>query len=187
VQSPRSAPRGGDGSEGPRASAHGDLGADRHVRVVLAIELGAVTGRGFLRAVVFDSFLSPVFWLFLRRLRAARRWWCCRRTRPEQACWPYRVPLFPFTPLLFAAGSATVLMSSIGYVGLVRLRPQLRHAGTGAACCGRACAALARRRVAVTPVGYMISFETASIFFITSGVQRQVGSGEDVGPAGPRG
>jgi hypothetical protein len=28
------------------------------------------------------------------------------------------VPLFPFTPLVFAAGSAAVLMSSIGYVGL---------------------------------------------------------------------
>ena len=80
---------------------------------LLLIGWGAVTGRGFSAMV---DFLSPVFWLFLTLTGLALV--VLRRTRPDAAR-PYRVPLFPLTPLVFAAGSAAVLMSSIGYVGLV--------------------------------------------------------------------
>ena len=80
---------------------------------LLLIGWGAVTGRGFSAMV---DFLSPVFWLFLTLTGVALV--VLRRSRPDVAR-PYRVPLFPFTPLAFAAGSAAVLMSSIGYVGLI--------------------------------------------------------------------
>ena len=80
---------------------------------LLLIGWGAVTGRGFSAMV---DFLSPVFWLFLTLTGLALV--VLRRTRPDQVR-PYRVPLFPLTPLVFAAGSAAVLMSSIGYVGAV--------------------------------------------------------------------
>ena len=51
------------------------------------------------------DFLSPVFWLFLTLTGVALV--VLRRSRPDVAR-PYRVPLFPFTPLAFAAGSAAV-------------------------------------------------------------------------------
>ncbi len=80
---------------------------------LVLIGWGAFTKRGFSAMV---DYLSPVFWLFLTMTGVALV--VLRRTKPDVVR-PYRVPLFPFTPVVFALGSATVLVSSINYVGWV--------------------------------------------------------------------
>lgn len=81
--------------------------------VILAlIAFGAWQRNGF-RAMV--DYTAPVFWLFLllTTLSLIR----LRRLAPDRRR-PYSVPLYPATPLLFAAISGWLLYSSIAYTGV---------------------------------------------------------------------
>lgn len=93
----------------------------RHVPTAAILTQGAVSlllvgwaawrGTGFAAMV---DYMAPVYWLFLMLtgLSLIR----LRQKRPE-AERPYRVPLYPVVPLIFAGGCAYVLWSSILYVG----------------------------------------------------------------------
>lgn len=95
--------------------------SSRHVPPVAVITQGIVSlilvgwgawqGTGFAAMV---DYMAPVYWLFLTLtgLAVIR----LRRTHPD-AERPYRVPLFPIVPLVFAGGCAFVLWSSVVYVG----------------------------------------------------------------------
>lgn len=81
--------------------------------VALALVLlGTVTRNGF-RTMV--EFTTPVFWLFL--LLTAVSLLVLRRREPHVER-PFRVPLYPLTPLAFAAISGYMLYSSLAYTGL---------------------------------------------------------------------
>lgn len=79
--------------------------------VALALlALGDLTRGGFATMV---DYLSPVYWFFITLSGLAvivLRW------REPQAPRPFRVPLYPWLPLLFAGCSAYVLWSSLVYV-----------------------------------------------------------------------
>jgi basic amino acid/polyamine antiporter, APA family len=79
---------------------------------LLLVGLGAATRNGFETMV---EFTAPVFWLFfllagvsLLILRHSER----ERTRP------FRVPLYPLTPLVFCASSAYLLYASLVHTGV---------------------------------------------------------------------
>jgi len=72
---------------------------------------GAWTRGGFAAMV---DYMAPVYWLFLALAGLAL---VRLRQRQPDAVRPYRVPFYPLTPLLFAAGSGFVLIASIRYVG----------------------------------------------------------------------
>lgn len=80
---------------------------------LLLVGWGTATRGGFATMV---DYMAPVYWLFLTLTGLALL--ILRRSRPDVAR-PYRTPLFPLTPLLVAAGSAYVLVSSILYVGWI--------------------------------------------------------------------
>jgi hypothetical protein len=86
------------------------------ILVQTAVELaliawGAASGRGFATMV---DYLSPIYWLFLTMSGLAVV--ILRRRQPEVER-PYKVPLYPLLPLIFAAACAGVLYSSVVYVG----------------------------------------------------------------------
>jgi APA family basic amino acid/polyamine antiporter len=69
----------------------------------------------------FDTLLSctaPVFWLFF--LLTGVSLFRLRQTDPDRPR-PFRVPLYPFTPLLFCATCAYMLYSSVTYAGTLTL------------------------------------------------------------------
>ncbi len=72
---------------------------------------GALTGNGISTMVAYTA---PVFWLFmlLTALAVLRL-----RQRDPDALRPFRVPLYPLTPLLFAATCAGLFWSSVVYAG----------------------------------------------------------------------
>ena len=77
---------------------------------LLLVGFGTYTRGGFETMV---DYLSPVFWLFMTLSALAvivLRW------RYPHVRRPYRAPLFPLLPLLFALSSAYVLVSSLLYV-----------------------------------------------------------------------
>lgn len=74
------------------------------------VGLGDLTRGGFSTMV---DYLSPVYWFFLTLSGGALI--VLRRREPERAR-PFRVPLYPWTPLLFSACSAYVLWASLVYV-----------------------------------------------------------------------
>jgi len=76
------------------------------------VALGAVTRRGFETMV---EYTAPVFWFFF--LLAGVALFVLRRLEPD-APRPFRVPLYPLTPLLFCASSAYLLYSSLAYTGV---------------------------------------------------------------------
>ena len=80
---------------------------------LLLVGWGAWQGTGFAAMV---DYMAPVYWLFLllTGLALVR----LRQTRAETDR-PYRVPLYPVVPLIFAAGCGYVLYSSVVYVGWV--------------------------------------------------------------------
>jgi basic amino acid/polyamine antiporter, APA family len=59
------------------------------------------------------DYLSPVYWAFLTLSGAAL---IVLRRREPDAPRPFRVPLYPWLPLLFCACSAWLLWSSLVYV-----------------------------------------------------------------------
>ena len=76
------------------------------------------------------DYLSPVYWLFLTMTGISCS--CCGAAfRDAQR--PFRVPLYPYVPLVFIASSLYVFYSSLAYVRVGRSR--------ASACCSRARAA----------------------------------------------
>jgi len=73
--------------------------------------LGAWTRKGFETMV---EYTAPVFWLFL--LLTGLSLFTLRYTDPGVR--PFRVPLYPITPLLFCATSAYLLYASLVYTGI---------------------------------------------------------------------
>lgn len=76
------------------------------------IALGAATRRGFETMV---EYTAPVFWLFF--LLSGVSLFVLRRKEPGVAR-PFRVPLYPLTPILFCATCAYLLYSSLAYTGV---------------------------------------------------------------------
>jgi len=95
----------------------GAAGVPRNAMVVQAaialalVALGTWTRRGFETMV---EYTAPVFWLFFfltgMSLFVFRRW-------EPHAARPYRVPLYPLTPLLFCGICIYMLFSSLAYTG----------------------------------------------------------------------
>ncbi|MFM9934570.1 MAG: APC family permease [Novosphingobium sp.] len=86
------------------------------ILVQTAVELaliawGSTTGRGFATMV---DYLSPIYWLFLTMSGLAV---IVLRQRQPEVERPYKVPLYPLLPLIFAASCAYVFASSVHYVG----------------------------------------------------------------------
>jgi APA family basic amino acid/polyamine antiporter len=95
----------------------GQAGTPRNALLVqgaialLLVAFGAGTRTGFQTLV---EYTAPVFWFFflLTGLALLRL-----RRRDPHAPRPFRVPLYPLTPLVFCATSAYMLWSSITYTG----------------------------------------------------------------------
>jgi APA family basic amino acid/polyamine antiporter len=102
--------------------------------------LGALVRKGFVAMV---EYTAPVFWCFF--LLAGLSLFVLRFKEPEIPR-PFRVPLYPFTPLLFCMTCVYMLQSSVVYVGagafvgvavlaagalLLLLKPQQPKAATG--------------------------------------------------------
>jgi len=73
--------------------------------------LGAVTRRGFETIV---DYTAPVFWFFFLLTGVAL--FVLRQKEPNVER-PFRVPLYPLTPILFCLTSAYLLYSSLAYTG----------------------------------------------------------------------
>lgn len=76
------------------------------------VGLGSLTRQGFQTMV---EYTAPVFWLFFLLTGVSL---IVLRVREPNAQRPFRVPLYPLTPLLFCASCAYVLYSSLAYTGL---------------------------------------------------------------------
>lgn len=77
---------------------------------LLLVAVGAWSGSGF-KAMV--EFTAPVFWLFF--LLTGISLFVLRKREPATER-PFKVPLFPFLPLLFCAVCGYMLWSSLSYV-----------------------------------------------------------------------
>ncbi|WP_426749559.1 APC family permease [Myxococcus sp. Y35] len=88
------------------------------------VGLGTLTRQGFETMV---EYTAPVFWLFFLLTGVALM---VLRVREPDAPRPFRVPLYPLTPLLFIGVCAYVLYSSLAYTGLGALAG-LAVLGTG--------------------------------------------------------
>jgi amino acid transporter len=75
------------------------------------VALGAAMRRGFETMV---EYTAPVFWLFF--LLVGVSLFVLRRREPEVPR-PFKVPLYPITPLVFCATCAYLLYSSLAYTG----------------------------------------------------------------------
>jgi amino acid transporter len=82
------------------------------VVALLLIGVGALTRRGFETMV---EYTAPVFWAFI--LLTGLALFVLRRLEPDRPR-PFRVPLYPLTPLLFCVTCAYLLYSSLAYTGL---------------------------------------------------------------------
>jgi len=78
---------------------------------LLLVLVGALSRSGFQTMV---EYVSPVFWLFF--LLSAASLMVLRRRDPSRPR-PFRVPLYPLTPLVFIATCAYMLYSSLAYTG----------------------------------------------------------------------
>ncbi len=76
------------------------------------VGLGTLTRQGFETMV---EYTAPVFWLFFLLTGVSL---LVLRVREPDAPRPFRVPLYPLTPLLFIGVCAYVLYSSLAYTGL---------------------------------------------------------------------
>jgi amino acid transporter len=77
---------------------------------LVLVGLGTATRQGFATLV---DFTAPVYWLFMVLSGLAV---IVLRVRRAGVARPFRVPLYPLLPLLFATSSLFVLWSSIAYV-----------------------------------------------------------------------
>ena len=81
--------------------------------IILALVLmGTLTRKGFQTMV---EFTAPVFWFFF--FLTGLSLFILRKKEPD-AFRPFRVPFYPFTPVLFCAVSAYLLYSSLVYTGI---------------------------------------------------------------------
>lgn len=78
---------------------------------LLLVIAGAFARDGFRMAVEYSA---PVFWFFFLLVGVAL--FVLRRRAPDVPR-PFRVPLYPLTPLLFCAANAWLLWSSLAYTG----------------------------------------------------------------------
>ncbi|ARV58507.1 amino acid permease [Nostocales cyanobacterium HT-58-2] len=76
------------------------------------VVLGAVTRKGFETMV---DYTAPVFWFFFLLSGVAL---LVLRSREPNVPRPFRVPLYPWTPLLFCAICGYLLYSSLTYAGI---------------------------------------------------------------------
>ena len=76
------------------------------------VSLGLFTRKGFETIV---EYTAPVFWFFFLLVGIAL--FVLRRREPN-AERPFKVPLYPVTPLIFCLSSAYLLYSSLAYTGL---------------------------------------------------------------------
>jgi len=77
------------------------------------VGLGAITGQGGVQSMV--DYTAPVFWLFFGLAGASL--FVLRWTEPEVSR-PFRVPLYPFTPIAFCVACLYMLWSSLTYTGV---------------------------------------------------------------------
>ncbi len=105
---------------------------------LLLVALGTATREGFSTIV---DYTAPVFWLFF--LLTGISLFVLRRKEPDIAR-PFRVPLYPLTPLLFCATCLYMLASSLAYTGIGAL------VGVTVLLAGVPVLLLARRTNAVT-------------------------------------
>jgi amino acid transporter len=75
------------------------------------VGVGALTRRGFETMV---EYTAPVFWFFFLLTGVSL---LVLRKREPDVVRPFRVPLYPLTPLLFCATCAYLLYSSLAYTG----------------------------------------------------------------------
>jgi amino acid transporter len=75
------------------------------------VALGAITQKGLQTMV---EVTAPVFWFFFLLAGASL---IVLRIREPDAARPFRVPLYPVTPILFCLTSAYLLYSSLAYTG----------------------------------------------------------------------
>ncbi len=101
---------------------------------LLLVLLGSFTRKGFQTMV---EFTAPVFWLFL--FLAGLSVFVLRKKEPDVSR-PFRVPLYPLTPLLFCATSVYMLQASLSNTGIGAL------VGVGVLLAGLPVLVLARRR-----------------------------------------
>jgi APA family basic amino acid/polyamine antiporter len=80
--------------------------------IALALVLVATTERDGFRVMV--EYTAPVFWSFFLLTGLAL---IILRVREPNTPRPFRVPLYPVTPLLFCAACAYMLQSSLAYTG----------------------------------------------------------------------
>ena len=81
--------------------------------IALALVIfGELQRRGFETLV---EYTAPVFWFFF--LLTGIALFVLRRSDPDRFR-PFRVPLYPFTPLLFCVACCYMLWSSVAYTGL---------------------------------------------------------------------
>ncbi len=102
-------PRVGEWDERGRAPANGLL--LQGAVALLLVGFGAASRDGFQSMVDYSA---PVFWAFLLLVGAALpilRW------REPGRNLPFRVPLYPLTPILFCLGCAYMLHASLAYTG----------------------------------------------------------------------
>jgi APA family basic amino acid/polyamine antiporter len=95
-----------DGARGMPAAALLTIGAVALIEAALA----GLTHGAFATLV---DFVSPVYWFFLVLSGAAV---IVLRRRFPDAPRPFRVPLYPFLPILFCATSVYVLYATLAYV-----------------------------------------------------------------------
>jgi amino acid transporter len=76
------------------------------------VGVGAITRKGVETMI---EFTAPVFWFFF--LLAGLSIFVLRRREPQTPR-PFRVPLYPLTPIVFCASSAYLLYSSVAYAGV---------------------------------------------------------------------
>ncbi|PPL00378.1 APC family permease [Parapedobacter indicus] len=79
---------------------------------LVLIGLGAITRDGFQSMV---DFTAPVFWFFF--LATGISLFVLRKKEPGAAR-PFRVPLYPVTPIIFCGSCAYLLYSSLAYTGI---------------------------------------------------------------------
>jgi amino acid transporter len=101
------------------------------------VAVGAITRTGVETMI---EFTAPVFWFFF--LLAGLAIFVLRQREPNAAR-PFRVPLYPLTPILFCASSAYLLYSSVAYAGVGSLL------GVAVLCVGGLLLLATRRRMSV--------------------------------------
>jgi amino acid transporter len=94
---------------------HASRGTPSAAFVVQGLIALALVGFGALQHDGFEAmveFTAPVFWTFLFLVGAAV---FVLRAKDGQAPRPFRIPLYPFTPIVFCAACAWLAWSSITY------------------------------------------------------------------------